>query len=190
MSIASERFSRKTWTEKERYQLMVAYRVGASLKMMSEILGRSTSAINKALSRHGARPLGSQPRGVRPRTLTKSVTLKLVKQKIKELESCQNVLEKSDISATYSPQAVRAYDALKARPRQKRVELSKWVTLEDLTAYLERRGYPVKLKRQGPQKGYWVRQKFLTPAKLLMFVNEMRAANQKPPFYVDQITEA
>jgi transposase len=191
MKITSGRLSRKSWTDQDLTHLKIAYRNGASLKMMAEILGRSTTAVNKALSRYGARPLGSQPRGVRPRTLTKPVTLKLVQQKIKELDTCQDTLGNSDISATFNPQAMRAYEALQDHSRQKRVELSKWVTLEDLTIYLKKKGYPIMLKKQGEQKGYWIRQKgFLTPARLLMFVNEMRVENHKPPFYVEQLTEA
>lgn len=189
--LTPQRPLRKLWTKRDRHHLMVAYRSGASLKTMSQILNRSETAINKALTRQGIRPLGSQPRGVRPKSLTKLMTPSMVKEKIQEATAWEDLTEDSPSSVSFDPKVAWAYEALHSLPetREKR-EMSPWITLEALMAYLSEQGYPVTFQGKGCAEQYWIRQKGpLTPGALLIFANKMRLEKHKPPFYVEQLTE-
>lgn len=192
MTVTLETYFRKPWTEQERRQLMLAYRSGASLKTMSDLFGRSTTAINKALTRFGARPIGSQPRGVRPKTKSRPITLKAVKERIEEFEASQDYLEEDKEDVLFSPEAVRAYEVLQDDDycQRKEKQLSKWITKQDLINYLKESKLPITVNKIGSDERYDLpRNKFLSLSDLLVFVNKARIEDDKTPFFLEEVTE-
>lgn len=192
MTVNCETFVRKPWTDRDRRHLMVAYRSGASLKTMSDLFGRSTSAINKALTRYGARPLGSQPRGTRPKMVKRPITAKGVQARIDEFDAKLDKWVCEEQISCFSPEAIRAYEALQKTATQKQEEpqLSRWLSKKDFMAYLEQMEFPVKIKQVGYHECYCVSDRRpLTLSELLVFVNKVRIEDNKPPLYLENVTE-
>tara|TARA_A100000171_G_C2137085_1_gene151184 strand:+ start:3067 stop:3648 length:582 start_codon:yes stop_codon:yes gene_type:complete len=193
MKTTFSKSSKRRWTNNEKRNLMIAYQMGASLKTISEILGRSPTAINKALSRQGIRPLGSQPRGARPKSLMNLATFKTVKEKINEVQLLrdENASDHLKTMPAFDPKVIHAYEALKERKEDQTIEMSPWVTLDCVLSYLTKQGHRIVLRKMPFGSRYWVGKKGpLTPPELLVIANKNRCINHEPPFLLEKVTEA
>jgi hypothetical protein len=80
-------FGHKSWSERDRAQLMIAYKMGAGLKTISRIVKRSVTATNKAISRFGFRAYYGTRRDMLPNTVRAAPTYEQIMAAIEAYEA-------------------------------------------------------------------------------------------------------
>lgn len=180
------------WTKDKLVELKICYEARVPIKLMAQVFNKSETSISKILTRSNIRPLGSQPRGVRPRTLRRCFTTK---------EEVIDLLSKARQYPAQSPQSLCYYlcdqEASQNRRRQlKRVRqkpIESWTSLSHLIYELQQDGknisptYNLTLLRQGFE--YVVNGSPTKCADLLRIVNTERAAMKLPRIFIEGITD-
>ncbi len=162
---------RRQWTEAEIQQIREGYLNGIALKIMAREMGRSPTALNKALTRFGIRP-------------------KKRKNKLRLL----NLLENS-ISKVPSKPAPK-----KIREKSRHLDLydqDHWVPFTDILIYLVDHGHSIfklkdphpKIKAQyeGSHNLYAVDGKIMSSQQMLVKANRLRVQENKSPFIIEDL---
>lgn len=170
------------WTQNDIEALTDGYLAGATLKEMAIKFNRSTSAVNKALSRFGIRRdlqvareniygvLRDELKGAISRKVVKSLVLycKRKPQKHQKIKSLSASLTAFHQEYMLSAQAAG----------------TEWVEMHDLLNYLRRHHivvFEVKDK-------YFIDHQSFTKEGVLKLVNTYREAENKQPWYVKGVT--
>ncbi len=180
MSRASE------WTAEEIEKLKISFLKGQKMKITARELGRSHTALNKALSRFGIRPL-RKIEGIKPKSYLTCGSHNLGNQPFAHsypaLSSggARSLLKGSALSFDSTTDT-----SFKLRSGLQKNE-QRWVSLNKIITYLERQGHCITTKnaRQGC---YEVDKKPATATYLLLLANRLRVEENKPIFMVSEVT--
>lgn len=162
------------WTLAEKVYLQQAASQAKPLKIMARALGRTPSAINKALNRFRLRP---------PRIVAITTT-----------PSSHKMSPEKPLPVPPRPQR---YSARHDHRRRRRITPgAHWLSLEGVLAWLTQNGLviePLTDKASVKQKLFMIREhrnkQVVTAAGLLMIANQKRREAELPLFHVPAITE-
>ncbi len=164
------------WTTFEIEQMKIAFLQGKTIKVMAEQLGRTPTALNKALSRFGVRQSNLKP--------VKVPAPCIDWRRYLVPENAPTSIDDDPILIPPTPKVKSSFlmnrDFLRATdPR--------WVTLEKVIHYLERQGHRVKTN-DAALDDYQVDGKPVKASYLLLLANRLRIEESKPIFMVSEVT--
>lgn len=170
------------WTSTEIEQMKQAFLQGEQIKIIAKKLGRTPTALNKALSRFGVRP----PRKKNLPSSIPTVDWKryLLPQDVKE--DSLIVLPSPSLDNVSSSNKNSEPDFFKTR-RYLKEKNSAWVPFSKITNHLEKQGYRVTCL-DAKQGQFELDKKTVEKSYLLLLANRLRVEEAKPIFLVDEIT--
>lgn len=150
------------WTNENKKELLNLYIEGHSLKIISRLIGRSTTAINKALQRFKIR--------------------EIAKEYQKERLAC--ILLKKPTSNAFQ-QMVHAYK------KQTKNYKRHWIDMEQALFLLMRKGHVVEKRTQNlsitPHQLH-IDGKPFSPEQISVLVNQHREREQMTPLYIKGVS--
>jgi hypothetical protein len=175
------------WSEADIQKLTLAREMGASLEVLSKLTGRSPTAVNKALTRLGIRPLGSEPRGIKPGRFRRKVSLSHVETRL------------ADNMATFSEQNL-SFKGNTRKPcftflekitpgKSIKANLPLLVNVTKVIAYWHGHGIQITERIVGQKCYFEIEGKMFSPAQLLAMTNQKRALHKEALFWMDGVTE-
>lgn len=180
------------WSTAEIEKLRIGYREGASLKVIARLVDRSPTAVSKALTRLGIRPLGFRPPGIRP-GIPASGTLTC--QQLERIIN-QELTSNKDLYSDSLEQKDKSTPPLFSNKNKKKLPepgTFGWVPMESVLHYLESQGYEIircKKEKDTPYKmhDYLVNHKPYHAPQVLMIANRLRFLRGLEPYLVENIT--
>lgn len=163
-----------TWTQEEINTLRSAFLQGQRIKQIASILGKTPTALNKALSRFGIRNTAPPKRY---QWLSNSIPSQIIKTK--------------EIKVQQQPTPIKSKKkSLRLRLR----DCSIWVPLSNIVRYLKDKGILSEiiptpnspLSKEG--RIYFLHSRLATPSQLILRANELRLEEKKPIFLVEGVT--
>ena len=148
------------WNQAELTQLKNSFLRGESIKYIARGLGRTPTAVSKALSRYGIRCQRIRQPIYRPSSRTKKLY-------------CRDI--QRDFMLLNEPRWIK-FDAL-----------LKWVS-EEIGELHFRSIDPSSTPSPYGNKLYFIEKRNLNAFQLIQFVNEVRCARNLPIFYVEGLT--
>jgi hypothetical protein len=172
----------RVWTSEEIEEMKIAFIQGEKVKGIARKLGRTPTALNKALSRFGVRT----PR--KNKVIQREAPVDWRRYLLPKGMKCEQPIllpEENSYQSIVSKKRVEK-DFLKNRKRLKATD-SIWVSFSRIINYLERQGHRItpidselgqfELDRKPVEKGY-----------MLLLANRLRVEEAKPIFLVNEIT--
>lgn len=150
------------WTNENKKELLNLYIEGHSLKVMSRMIGRSTTAINKALQRFKIR--------------------ELAKEYQKQRLAC--VLLKKPTMNTFE-QMVQSYK------KQTKSYRRHWIDMEQALFLLMRKGHIVEKRTQesfNEPHQLHIDGKPFSPEQISVLINQHREREQMAPLYIKGVS--
>jgi hypothetical protein len=170
---------RKKWTKKDLRRLTIAYEMGASYRLLCQILDKTATSINKQLTRAGIRPLGSSKRG--KRQTDSLVSAEDIWNEINYQEQINPLEEEIKTKESFrKPIFLKATKRTRLTPEN---EVEYCDTLQPPISYLLSLGYQVK-KIYLTWADYVINSKPLTSSQLIIFTNRLRCETGLKPFVV------
>ena len=158
----------KSWTADDIEAMKNGFLKGLSIKVIAKELGRSPTALNKALSRFCIR----KPRPPIKRTLWNDFGNRKPEKTLTPME------------------AIKKLDR-RLRRAQKLKEKNVWVVMDDVLSLLDKHHHTVylKTKKINPSDSEYVCDgKNVTALSLIFLANRYRIESDKAPFYVEGVT--
>ena len=154
------------WTPSDIEQMKIAFLQGKAIKVIARQLGRTPTALNKALTRFGIR----QNR----------------KPKINPAYPNWRRYWNEQISSDHSVDDAPSETFLSNRFYLKSND-PRWVPLEKVIGYLEKQGYRVSC-HQTSSGDYQIDGRIVKAHQLLLLANKLRMEERKPIFMVSEVT--
>ncbi|MBA4749758.1 MAG: hypothetical protein H2057_03965 [Alphaproteobacteria bacterium] len=175
------------WNEADIQKLTLAREMGASLEVLSKLTGRSPTAVNKALTRLGIRPLGSEPRGIKPGHFRRKVSLSHVEARLANNMATFSEQDLSFKGNTRKP----CFTFLKNTNPEKYIKTSLplLVNVKKIISYWHGHGIQITEKTIGQKPYFEIEGKMFSPAQLLAMTNQKRVLLKETLFWMDGVTE-
>ena len=166
------------WTENKIELLKVSFLQGIAFKEIGRTLGKTASALNKALNRF---------------------EIRLQKRKLQYIEwspndpHCQGGIP-SFIGFEKKKKTLLGKKILRFKRRKKLRDESVWVALPEVVSYVKSRGLPLKTLAKPLTPDLFSEAQFildhrpLTPLQLIFMANEFRLAEKQPIFLVSEVS--
>ncbi len=176
----------REWTSAEIEELKASFLKGEKIKIIAKHLGRTPTALNKALSRFGIRS-SRKPEKIKVKSYVNWSEHKTRPIMTPDCFDHSRILLKDSSKEEDNPFYPRSsIQAVKERYHcQKDVE--QWVSLDKIINYLERQGHRIAIKN-AEQDSYEVDKKPATATCLLLLANRLRVEERKPIFMVYNLT--
>lgn len=175
------------WSEADIQKLTLARDMGASLDVLSKLTGRSATAVNKALTRLGIRPLGSEPRGIKPGRARRKVSLCHIEARLSEEMTTFSVQDLSFQGEKRKP----CFSLMKSPAAECRIQASLplLVSVTKVISYWQTHGVQIIERTLGEKSFFEMNGQMLSRAQLLAMTNRKRTQNNEPLFWLDGVTE-
>lgn len=176
------------WTVQDIEKMKMAFLEGKKIKIIAKQLGRSPTALNKALSRFGIR---ESKRNVKSYDIHPCWSNYLIPKGFNQSPHYQPILLKNHRSKTIAssrslPTEPLPKDQFLIKREHLRSTNPIWVSITKVLRYLERQGY---LIIKGSLKDtYLLEDKTLSTSQLVVLANHLRIEEKKPIFLVDEVT--
>ena len=164
------------WTDFEIEQMKTAFLQGKTIKAIARQLGRTPTALNKALSRFGVR----QSR--KPVKITALPCIDWRRYLMPE-----NPPASIDNDLILIPPASKVKNSFLMNRDCLRATDPRWVPLSKVIHYLERQGHRVKINNAALDD-YQIDTKPVKASYLLLLANRLRIEESKPIFMVSEVT--
>lgn len=170
------------WTSLEIEEMKTAFLQGQQIKVIARKLGRTPTALNKALSRFGIRP------SRKSKITNNEMPIDWKHYLLPKGYKCEQPIILPSLEPVKPNLAVKQLDndLIKNRERLKKTD-STWVPFSKIISYLEKQGHRIttvdadlgiyELDKRQVESGY-----------LLLLANRLRVEEARPIFLVNEIT--
>ncbi|RZI45699.1 hypothetical protein [Candidatus Finniella inopinata] len=163
------------WTDSDIEQMKTAFLQGKTIKDMAKQLGRTPTALNKALSRFGVR------RDRKPTKVTAQPCVDWRRYLIPGGQSPNSL----DDEAILLPASLK--DSFLSHRLFLKATEPNWVSLKKVITYLERQGHRIQIL-DADSGDYKIDNKAAKAGALLLLANRLRIEENKPIFLVKEVT--
>ncbi|NBT85884.1 MAG: hypothetical protein EBT45_05245 [Alphaproteobacteria bacterium] len=180
----------RPWTEQELKQVETEYLKGEKIKAIAYRLERSTSSLNKILSRYGIRNLKTQ--------------IAMKKGYVEwdpRANYCEAKLPPIIEYQSLKPRKCSLENQLSCPPKElKKIKKSKgdnpWVSLRDVVDYIKSKGIRIEALRLSENEisttydgaTFFLDHKPSSPLKVVLFANKLRLEEGKQTFLTEEVT--